>query len=190
MDVYKAIYTRRSIRRFQQQRIPVSTLKKIVDTARVAPSAANLQPLRYILVDDPALCAQIFETIAWAGYIKPAWTPAPNERPTAFIVICVPKETGFDPLRDVGLAAENMMLAAEGEGLGSCMLMKIKREKIRSLLAVPDTFLIDSMLAFGFKGEHPTIEDLKNSVEYWRDDQQVLHVPKRKLSDIVSINSF
>ena len=190
MDVFDAIYSRRSIRRFQQKNIPLTTLKKLVDAARVAPSAANLQPLEYIIVADKQIRQEIFTTIGWAGYIKPAWTPDPHERPTAYIGILVPKETGFDPIRDVGLAAENIMLAAEGEGLGSCMLMKIDREKIRRTLSIPNTYRIDSLIALGYKAEHSVIEPLTNSVEYWRDDKKILHVPKRSLADILHVNSF
>ena len=115
MDVYTAIVSRRSIRRFQQKPIAVEVLMKLVDTGRLAPSAANLQPLEYMIVTDVTLCAAVFSTLGWAGYLKPRWTPAVSERPTAYVIILVHKDTGFDPAHDVGLAAENIMLAAEAE---------------------------------------------------------------------------
>ena len=77
MNVYESILSRRSIRRFKQKEISLDILKKIVNSARLAPSAANLQPLEYLVITDKNLCSKIFETIGWAGYIKPKWTPEP-----------------------------------------------------------------------------------------------------------------
>ena len=64
-------------------------LKKFVDAARLAPSAANLQPLEFLIVDDKDLCGKIFKTLSWAVYIKPRWTPAENERPVSYIIMLV-----------------------------------------------------------------------------------------------------
>ena len=93
-------------------------------------------------------------------------------------------------LRDVSLATENIVLAAEAENIGSCILCNIDREKIRSVLKIPLSLNIDSLIALGYKAEYPVIEDLKDSVKYWRDEEMVLHVPKRKLENIIYINKF
>ena len=71
MSVYEAILSRRSIRRFQQKPINTELLRTFVNAARVAPSAANLQPLEYFIVTEEDMRSKIFETIGWAGYIKP-----------------------------------------------------------------------------------------------------------------------
>ena len=190
MDVYTAIFQRRSIRRFQQKPVSLDLLKKLVNAGRLAPSAANLQPLEYLIVTEPKRCAHVFETVGWAGYIKPQWTPAEYERPTAYIILLVRKDTAFDAARDVGLAAENIMLAAEAENLGSCILMKVNREQLRAFFKIPETFTIDSVIALGYKAEQPVVEDLKESVEYWRDENDILHVPKRKLEAIIHVDKF
>ena len=93
-------------------------------------------------------------------------------------------------LRDVSLASENIVLAAEGEKIGSCIICKIDRDRIKEILGIPDSYIVDSLIALGYKAEKSIIEDFSGSVEYWRDEKQVLHVPKRKLEDIVHINSF
>ena len=190
MDVYKAILSRRAIRRFKQKPIDIEILKKLVNAARVAPSAANFQPLEYFVVTEKGLCYKIFETLGWAGYIKPKWTPHENERPTAYIIILVHEDISSYYKWDVGLAAENIMLVAEEEKIGSCMLLNIKRDKLRGILNIPNSLLIDSVIALGYKSEISVIEDMKDSVEYWRDEQEVLHVPKRKLEDILHVNKF
>jgi len=190
MDVYKAILSRRAIRRFQQKPIPADALKKLVNAARVAPSGANLQPLEYVIVNKKEICAQIFETLGWAGYIKPKWIPPENERPAAYLIILANETTSKYYQRDVGLAAENIMLAAEGETIGSCMMVKVNREKVRELLQIPHPLLIDAVIALGYKAETAVMEEMNDSVEYWRDENEVLHVPKRKLEDIMHLNKF
>ena len=190
MSVYEAILSRRSIRRFQQKPINIELLRNFVNAARVAPSAANLQPLEYFIVTEEDLCSKIFETIGWAGYIKPTWKPSKNERPTAYIVILVKDINNKYYLRDVGLASENIVLASEEKHIGSCILCKIEKDKIQEILKIPDTLHVDSVIALGYKAEQVVVEDLKDSVKYWRDENEVLHVPKRNLEDIIHVNKF
>jgi len=75
MDVFEAIRRRRTIRRFQQKQIPGEVLVRLVEAARLAPSAANLQPLEYIIVKDEKMCEEIFQNLRWAGYVEPRRTP-------------------------------------------------------------------------------------------------------------------
>jgi len=191
MNVYDVILNRRSIRRFQQKSIPVELLKKFVNAARFAPSAANLQPLEFFVVTEKKLCSKVFETLGWAGYIKPKWVPSEDERPVAYIVILV-RDADKNPwhVRDASLAAGYIVLMAESEGIGSCIICKIDREKLHKNLELPENYYVDSVIALGYKAEYPVVEELKDSVEYWRDKKEVLHVPKRKLEDIIHINKF
>jgi len=188
--VYDLIKSRRSIRRFKQNPLDIDFLKKIVDAGRLAPSAANLQPLEFIIVDDKQLCSQIFDTIGWAAYLKPKWTPIKKERPVAYILILVNDISNKYYLRDVSLAAENIVIAAEANEVGSCIICNIDREKIRNILKIPEKLHIDSLIALGYKSENPIVEDHTNSVEYWRDKNQFLHVPKRKLENVLHFNKF
>ncbi|MEF8878891.1 MAG: nitroreductase family protein [Candidatus Thermoplasmatota archaeon] len=190
MDTNNCIARRRSIRRFKNRPIEIDKLKKMVEAARLAPSAANLQPLRYCIVHKKELCRQIFETLRWAGYLKD-WSPSKDEQPTAYIVILVADTDNKWYSYDVGLAAENIMLSAENIDIGSCILGSVDREKVKKILDVPDRYKIDSVIALGYKDEECMVEDMEdNSVEYWRDEEDILHVPKRKLSDIMFIDEF
>lgn len=190
MNVYDAIISRRSIRRFHQKPVKLELLKKCVNAGRLAPSAANLQPLEYIIVNDKTLGANLFETLHWAAYIQPKWIPKETERPTAYIVVLVKDTQNPYYERDVGFATENIVLTAEGEGLGSCILCNIERVKIQELCNIPLELAVDSVIALGYKAEAPVVEDLKDSVKYWRDDHEILHVPKRKLDDIIHLNKY
>ena len=189
-SVYEAILSRRTIRRFKQKPVDVKLLKRFVNAARVAPSAANLQPLEYFIISEKKLCARVFETLGWAGYIKPKWTPDESERPTAYIVILVREDLNKYYKWDVGLSAENIMLVAEEENIGSCILLNINRKKLREILGIPDSLYIDSVIALGYKSETAIMEDMVDSVEYYRDENDVLHVPKRKITDILHTNTF
>jgi nitroreductase len=190
IGVYDTILNRRSIRRFLQKEIPIEILKKFVNAARLAPSAANLQPLEYFISNEKKLCSEIFETLSWAGYIKPKWTPAEDERPTAYIIpiVTYPENRWYE--RDVSFASENIVLAAEEEGIGSCVICKINKIRLNKILDAPENVIIDSVIALGYKNETSVVEDFIDSVEYWRDEKEVLHVPKRKLDDIIHINKF
>ena len=190
MNVYNTILSRRSIRRFKQKKIDLEILKKMVNTARLAPSAANLQPVELFIVDDKKLCEEIFNTTNWAGYIKPKWTPEKDERPVAYIVVLVNDEKNPWFLRDVSFAAENIMLYAESQNIGSCVLCKIDREKIREILKVPSEIIIDSLIALGYKAEQPITIDADDDIKYWKDKKDVLHVPKRKLDAVMHINKY
>jgi nitroreductase len=190
MNTYDIIISRRTIRRFTQQPLDVELLKKCVNAARLAPSAANLQSLDYFMVTEKKLCALLFDTVGWAGYIQPKWTPAEHERPTGYIVVLVKDTKNPYYQRDVGFATENIVLAAEAFGLGSCILCNINKEEIQQILQIPQDHSIDSVIALGYKAEKPVVEDMKDSVKYWRDEQQILHVPKRKLNDIIHLNRF
>lgn len=190
-SVYELISKRRTIRHFQQKPIPFEILKKLVDVARVAPSASNLQPLQYIVVDDGNLLPEIFKTLKWAGYIAPRGNPPEGEKPTAYIVVLVNKEiSGSEYPRDVGAAAENILLAALEDGIGSCWIRSVDTKMLREILNVPDFLEIDSAIALGYSAESPVMEETDGPIKYWKDESGTLHVPKRKLKDILHRNKF
>ena len=64
------------------------------------------------------------------------------------------------------------------------------KDRVKTLLNVPANYKVDSVIALGYPAEAPVIEDLKDSVEYWKDEEGRLHVPKRKLEDVIHFNEF
>jgi nitroreductase len=189
MDLYQVMMQRRTVRRFLQKPVDPRLLMRCVNVARLAPSAANLQPLDYVVVAEPEGCQRLFPALRWAAYLEPAWTPAVNERPTAYIVVLARNDKPFT-LRDMGLACAHITLLAEAEGLGSCILCNIEREQIRVVLSVPDGYLVDSVIALGYKMEEPVLEEREDTVKYWRDKSGVLHVPKRPLASVLHYEVF
>ena len=186
MDVYQAISTRRTIRRFQQKPIDPAVLERIVNAGRLAPSGANCQPVEFILVTEPALCRQVFATTAWAGRVTPRRTPQPGQEPTAWVIVLLNSQRGpATATADAAAAIENMLLIAVEAGLGSCWIGSVERKELAALLDVPDHCTIDSVVAFGYPDESPLAEDTDDNIAYYLDDKDVLHVPKRKLKDVL-----
>lgn len=188
MDAYQAIVNRRSIRRFKQKKINKEIFEKIVNAGRLAPSAANLQPLRFLIADDEKLCNQIFKNLGWAGYLKD-WNPSVDEQPKGYILILIADKNNKWADRDASLAAANMTIAAENENLGSCILLNIKKNVVKDILKISDEYILDSVIALGYKDEKSVIIDMKNdSCEYFRDENDTLLVPKRPLKDCMLYN--
>jgi len=190
MSLYDLILKRRTIRRFKDKRVPYYILERCVNAARVAPSAANLQPCEYLIVDREDLLDKVFVTLHWAGYISDG-TPPPGEVPSAYIIILINGEIKANKYRyDVGFAVENMILTALEEGVGSCCFASIDREDLRKNLNIPEKYLIDLVVALGYPNEAPVEEELQESVKYWKDGHGVLHVPKRDLISILHRNTI
>jgi nitroreductase len=185
----KDLITRnRSYRRFfQETAIEYDTLRELVDLARLSPSAANLQPLKYILSCEPKKNARIFPNLTWAGYLKDWAGPAQGERPSAYIIIVADREIVFSVDCDHGIAAQSILLGATEKGLGGCMLGAVNREGLREVLDVPSRYEILLVLALGKPKEEVVIEPLKDSsdIKYWRDKDRTHHVPKRPLDEII-----
>jgi nitroreductase len=186
MGAYDLIVRRRTIRKFQQKEIGRALLEKMVDAARLAPSANNMQPLKYIIVDGKEKTDPFFKLVKWAGYIAPAGNPGEDEKPVAYIVILLDREvreTGFE--LDVGAAAQNIFLTALEEGVGSCWMGAVDRDGVRKLLNLPERYVVNTVVALGYPAESPVSEEENGSIRYYKDEDGVLHVPKRKLEDVL-----
>ncbi len=188
MTVEELIVRNRSYRRFDQsQRIDPETLLALVDLARRTPSAANRQPLKYLLVHEEGPCATLFRSLHWAGGLKDWPGPAQGERPAAYIIVLLDTEIAKDAGCDHGIAAQSMLLAAVERGLGGCMLGAIERPQIRAEFGIPDRYKVLLVVALGVPAERCVLEDAPagGDVTYYRDADGVHHVPKRALEEIV-----
>ena len=191
MGIYETILSRRSIRRFKNIKIPYTILEKCVNAARLAPSGRNLQPWEFIIVDKEDLLPQVFSTLGWAGYIAPRGNPPPGEEPKAYIVALSNKNIDSKWADyDIGMAVENIILVALEQGVGACCLANVDRDRLKQILHIPNTHIITLVVALGYPNESPMAEELTDTVKYWKDEKGTLHVPKRRLSDILHRNSY
>lgn len=186
MRLYDLICARRTIRKFKQTELTKEQLKAYINAARLAPSGANLQPLKYVSIHSKNAVDAVFNEVKWAAYLAPNYTPKKDEVPTAYIAICVDTEISKAPCEvDIGLAAENMMLAALEDGVGSCMMGAINRENISAILNLPEHLTLAYVIALGFSAENPTDTEIQgDDVKYFLRDGR-LTVPKRTLQEVL-----
>ena len=196
MDLNTIIRTRRSIRRFKKKTIERNILLELIENARCAPSAANCQPVEYIIIDEAKNMAILFEQLSWAGYVKPKRNPPPFSRPVAYIIILINTKRELDDYGKIDAAAAivNIILTAWNMSIGSCWLGSIQRQNIKKYFNIPDEYKIDSVIALGYPDEKPVMEETKNdsdeAIKYYIDEKDVLHVPKRKLKSISHLNMY
>lgn len=191
MEVSEAIKKRRSIRRFQARPIPEDVLEKLVEAGRLAPSGSNLQPWAFIIVSDKKMVGLVFPTLAWAGYLAPYGTPPEGRRPTAYIVVLQNKIIRAEtPCSDLSAAIENILLLAVEEGLGGCWIGSVQRKKLAEILSIPESYYIDAVVALGYPDEESVVEEYKGDIKYWKDEREIMHVPKRPLKEVLYYNGF
>ena len=186
MDFKELVRKNRSYRRFDGGRaIAREDLVALVALARLTPSGANRQPLRYRLVcgDD---CARVFPHLSWAGALRDWDGPEEGQRPTAYIIMLRDGETRGIPA-DEGIAAQTLLLGATERGMGGCMFGSVKREALAETLALDARYEIALVIALGYPVETVVIEDLPpgGDTAYWRDAAAVHHVPKRTLEELI-----
>ena len=187
------ILKNRSYRRFyQSERIEKQQLIDWIDLARCSASARNAQALKYFVSTDESLNAEIFELLAWAGYLSYWPGPEEGERPAAYIVMLHDTLISGNYLCDDGIAAQSILLGAVEAGFGGCIIHSVNRNKLHELLNLSEQFEIIQVLALGKPKETVVLDEIKNGdFKYWRDEDQVHHVPKRSLDEIiVSSESF
>jgi len=188
MEVYQAILKRRTIRIFKDKKIPKKILEKLINAGRLAPSARNLQPLEYIIIDNPKICDSVFKYVYFGGQVEKLRTR--ENSPVTYILVLVNKKIRSDGFEhDVGLATENIVLAAFEKGIGSCIMRAFNRRKLIKILKIPQKYFLDLIIALGYPAEKPTIFEGKLK-KYWRDKKGILHLPKRKLKKILHWNKI
>lgn len=181
------ILKNRSYRRFHQdEKIEVETLHELVDLARLSPSARNAQPLKYFLSNTPELNDKIFPHLSWAGYLKDWKGPEKGEQPAAYVIVLNDTDISANYFCDDGIASQSILLGAVEKGLGGCIIGSLNRLQLQRELRLSDNLKIVHIIALGKPKEEVTIEEMKeDDIKYWRDVQQIHHVPKRNLKDII-----
>lgn len=171
MDVHEAIEIRKSVRAYDSTPVPKDVLMKVLEAARRAPSASNLQPWHFVVVTDAKKRKKLSGGM-FGNFL--AGTPV-------VIVGCGdPKVSPKWYMVDVAIALENMVLAATSEGLGTCWVGSFNEEEVKQALRIPDNYKIVALLAVGYPREK---FDLTRKPEY--SAQQ-----RKELSKIASYEEF
>ena len=186
MDFKSLVENTRSVRRFKEnESVSKQDLYDLVELARLAPSGRNLQPLKFLLSNEQSKNDLIFSTLSWAGYLEHWNGPGKGEKPAAYIVVLMDKSL-TDKTIDHGFAAQNIILGARDKGLGTCILKSFEQDELAGKLSLSDNMEILLVIALGRPLEEVVIEPVKdNDIKYWRDENDVFHVPKRSLDELI-----
>lgn len=157
MELFEALHTRRSIRKYREQEIPGELVEKLLAAAMMAPSAGDERPWQYILVTDDAQKERIKEAHPYAGMIRTA---------PLGILICADltqqKYEGFWP-QDCSAAMQNLLLAAHASGLGAVWTgiypLKERVEKFAAIFNLPAHIIPFGLAVMGWPDQHPTAQD-------------------------------
>jgi len=182
------ILKNRSYRRFYQERqVEMAELRELVDLARLSPSGFNRQALRYVLSNRADLNDKIYPALGWAGYLKDWDGPQEGERPAAYIVMLRDTSVGASLPQDQGFATQSILLGAIEKGLGGCFIVNVKKQQLAEVLHLDAKYEIAAVIAIGYPQEEIVLEpmDPSGDVKYWRDSNQIHHVPKRSLEEII-----
>lgn len=170
MDIYEAIEKRRSVRSFQEKEIPEEALSKVLNAARLAPSANNVQPWKFILVKEGKLRREV---------AKYCWNQTFIAEAPVVIVACglptTSKIGGYESsiYVDVAIAVDHLTLAARAEGLGTCWIGAFDNDKLKRILEIPKEANIIVVIPIGYpKGSF-------GNMGY-----------RKKLDEIISLNGF
>ena len=198
LDTFDALVRRaRTCRRFDESmRVPREFLLELAELAHLAPCGANAQRLRFHAVSGAEGCARVFDELAWAGALKDWPGPDEGERPTGYIAILAERAVPGKPAApitevDTGIAAQTMMLAARSATpeVAACMFKAFTPRAIDAMGLDNDKYELKLIMAFGVPAETQVIDAIDSnpdgSINYWRDEARVHHVPKRPLADVL-----
>jgi len=182
VDVEHAIATRRAIRRFAQRPIAHEDLRAIANAGRMAASAGNRQPCRFLAVSQPDVVQRVHEHVGW---LAGAGNPPPGAQPTAYVVILADPAVNRNYVSDCAAAAQNILLASHARGIGGCWIGSVGRDAVRDLVHVPASLEIYAVVALGYPAEEAVAHDSTSDMAVARDDRGVVRVPKRTLDDVL-----
>ena len=140
------VLSRRSIRRYEKKDIPSDILEKIIEAGRQAPSAANRQPRRFVILTDYEIKKELSKGL-FNRFVK--------NSPVVIVGCANPKDllTGKWASIDTAISLQNMVVAAWTLGIGSCWIGDFKEEKVKQLLNIPANWKVVALVTFGYPAE-------------------------------------
>jgi len=182
MDEFKAIRTRRSIRRYKPDPISNKDIERVLEAAHWAPSAANLQPWEFIVIKESSIRKSIQELVEenkeltvriqeepWKTGFSVYTTEWISVAPVHIVVCADPEKTAPHAAGEetykyaTGAAIQNLMLAAHGLGLGTCWLTMFDKNKLRALLGIPKKIDVIGVITIGYPIEVPEVPEITKS---------------------------
>ena len=157
MNFPELVKTRQSVRKYTNQAVEREKIERCIEAVRLAPSACNSQPWKFIIVDDTELKDRIAKetyntVVAFNKFVKeaPVIAVIVMEKPTMISQIGGRIKDKDFYLIDIGIAAEHFCLQAAEEGLGTCMLGWFNEKKIAEILHIPKSKRIGLLITLGY----------------------------------------
>ncbi len=147
------ITKRYSVRSYQDKEVPEELLKEVLEAGRLAPSADNYQPWKFLVVRDKKKIREVAEKAKMQGFVKNA---------PVLIVGCIVRKGyplsmgGSSELIDIGIALDHMTLQAAHIGLGTCWIVAFSEKELKEVLGIPENIRIPAVLTLGYpRDTHP-----------------------------------
>ncbi len=161
----KLVKGRRSIRRYIQMPVEREKILKCIEAARLAPSADNVQPWRFVIIDDPEI-KERFASEVFSGIYFPSRFA--TKAPVLIIILSRPdilanqlgkqiQKIHFH-LIDIGIAGEHIVLQAEELGIGTCWIGWFNMRKARKFFKLPRKYKVVSLISMGYYEKKPSKE--------------------------------
>jgi len=154
MDLMDAIKTRRSVRRYKPTPVPESLLRDVLNAARLAPSACNAQPWRFVIARNEETKLKLAAASNGQKFIAQA--------PIVIVACGIPDDAfptvgGYmsSHVIDVTIAVDHLTLAAQAAGLGTCWIASFKEDKVREILGIPEDVRVVALTPLGYPDETP-----------------------------------
>jgi nitroreductase len=167
MDLFEVIGERRSVRSYQDRPVEEAKLQKVLEAARLAPSAGNRQEWRFVVVQDAALRQKLMEAARGQQFVGDA----------PVVIAACAAEHGHvmscghpSFLVDVSIALEHIALAARALGLGTCWVGAFEQRLVRDALGIPDSVEVVQLMALGYPTDWPGPKERKRMDEIVRYD--------------------
>ena len=170
MDVYEAVQKRKSVRAYESTPIPKEIMDKVLEVARISPSANNRQPWHFILVTDPEKKKALSKGL-FAKFV--------HEAPTVIVAAGDEKTSKWYAV-DTAIALQSLVLVATGEGLGTCWVGSFDEADVKKLLGISEHLRVVALIPIGYPREKMDLTKALNLI-----------MGKRKaLNEIVSQESY
>ncbi len=183
-ETVKLLKNRRTIRFFEQRSVDTPLLLEAVDCARLAPSAANLQPIKYKIINDKDTVLKIFPYTKWAGYL-PDVNPEEKDSPAAFILMALDTEIKENCECDAGICAMSITMCLESQGVATCMIGSFDKGKVSEILGLDRRFKPLYLIAAGYPAQKSRAVGCTDGIKYTCDKDGNFSVPKRSMEEIL-----
>jgi nitroreductase len=151
MELFEAIFKRRSVRAYKDEPIKKEEIEKLIESASWAATGANLQPWKFIIITDPEIKEKVGEKARFY-FIK---SHHASEAPCLIAVLADLKKSKWAVI-DASMASQNLMLAATALGLGTCFIGAFDEEEVKRTLEIPEHYKVVGLITVGKPAENPS----------------------------------